>query len=36
VTPCASPPPQPSIFSGYSFLCHHPVEPASPCTCYGF
>jgi hypothetical protein len=25
-TPCASLPPQPSIFSDYSFLVHHPVN----------
>jgi hypothetical protein len=25
-TPCASPPPQPSIFADYSFLVHHPVN----------
>jgi hypothetical protein len=25
-TPCASHPPWPSIFSGYSFLVHHPVN----------
>jgi hypothetical protein len=36
-TPCASPPPCPSIFPDYSFLVHHPVKRdyilASPCTC---
>jgi hypothetical protein len=25
-TPCASPPPQPSIFSDYSFWVHHPIN----------
>jgi hypothetical protein len=25
-TPCASPPPCPSIFSNYSFWVHHPVN----------
>jgi hypothetical protein len=25
-TPCASPPPRPSIFSDYSFWVHHPVN----------
>jgi hypothetical protein len=38
VTPCASPPPQPSIFSDYSFLGPSPCSPgwqATPCICNG-
>jgi hypothetical protein len=29
-TPCASPPPRPSILSDYSFRIHHPVNRDDP------